>query len=301
MINSERKEEYFRAIKLNNTIRSIFNRAGVMEDVFEKDLCTFSKSEIDDMYAYLAYKTETKYSQVNREYKLYTEWCIKNGYCKDNPYASYTYKDFGQFINREAQAERFVSREELLTAIKALQNPRDQFILLSLYEFGKSKDYINIAEFNTANINYDTDTVILPSGHEVKISRELIGYAIEARDEKFYYKTGYDVVTELKSVGSGDVFKLVKNGVEKIDGKGMVKRIAKIVKRSIQYVGLNDEISGTTLMESGIFEFIRQRCAELKMGYREYIYSDLFNEVKKQYPFFSTRNTTFWNDFKSYI
>lgn len=301
MINKERKEEYFKTIKLNNTIRSMFNRAGIIEDVFNKDLCLFKQSEVDDMYSYLAYKTETKYLQVNREYKLYTEWCMNNGFCKVNPYSLYTFKDFGQFINREAQAERFVTRDKFINSIKELQNPRDQFILLALFEFGKSPNYVNIINFNTRYINYELGTVILPTEHEVKISKELMNYAIQARDENYYYKIGSDAVSELKPVSDGDVFKLIKNGKEIMDGKGAVKRMAKIIKRSIQYVDLNDEISGTTLMESGIFEFIRKRCAELNMGYREYIYSDLYSEIKTQYPFFNTRATTFWNDFKSYI
>lgn len=299
-MNAERKEEYFNKLNINRSVRSSFNRAAILEDLFGKDLCEFSQNEINDMYAYLSYKTETKYGQVNREYKIYTAWCMEKGFCSVNNYELYTMKDFSQFINREMQSERFVTREQLLNAIKSLQNPRDQFIMLAVFEFGKSPEYKNIIEFRLSDINEKAGTVRLPSGHTVNISSELINIAYQSSEENTYYKATSEGTLELKTIGEGDVFKVAKYGKD-INGSQMVKRVAKIIKRNAQFSGLNEDVSGTTLMESGIFEFIRKRCADINMSYREYIYSDMYSEIKKQYPFFSTAATTFWNDFKYYI
>lgn len=185
MLNEDRKKRFYE-YKLNTTVTNItpivtrLKRAAKFENVYKKDLCDFTLIEIMEMYKLLNYTAIEAIVVMNNTLIHYTDWCLSENLVANgqNLYQTLTSDVLMSLLNRAVIDHQIVSRDTVLSWTEQMKNPRDRFIVLSIFEFGKSKkDFENIIYAKLEDINEDTHEMKLHSGRIVHVSEELISCA----------------------------------------------------------------------------------------------------------------------------
>lgn len=310
MYNSERKERYLSEIKdtyapdFITNIRSSFNRAGPYEEAIGKDLCNFSREEISNFYSLLMYSNKYVYSSLNSRLRAYTEWCLNQTLVADgcNHYQEFNVNDFESYVNKRVIANKYISRESYLGLLNAIPNPRDQFLVMCLWEFGRSPNFCEIFGMKLEDIDEKTGTVTLTGGRIVKVSAELIAKAVEANGDMKYLMPGREVYRNL--LPSPYIFKRAKTSGDEIDqvdnGNQNVKMVARIMKNLVDYCGANRGINAAAIAVSGQLDMIHRRAADLGITEKEFVMGH-FDELTKQYRTSPGNAKGYWEKHEAYL
>lgn len=185
MINEDRKERFYE-FKLNSVVNNVapikaqIKRVSKFENIYKKDLCDFNFEEIVEMYKLLNYTNFDAILVVNNTLISYTDWCLSehlvlNG---QNNYQMLTQDMLNQLLNKTLIDHQMVSRDTVLTWAESLANPRDRFIMLSIFEYGKSKsNFQDIIYAKMEDIDESINKMKLYSGRVVDVSDALIQFA----------------------------------------------------------------------------------------------------------------------------
>ena len=188
MFNTERKEKF---IAENNNfaekelyekrIRFLFSQTAGLEEEYGKDLCDFSHNEIIDYYKALTTASLDRLIVTNNIFTTYGAWCLKNGYVQDglNHYAEITSDVLNTCVNLGHQRDLFISRSELLNAIRRFSNKYEEVIVLGLYE---GLDLTDLQNLTINDINSHKYEVRLQNERTLTVSKELISTMIESAD-----------------------------------------------------------------------------------------------------------------------
>ena len=308
--NTEQKERYLSEISDSYAtdviinIRSVFNRTGPFEEMLGKDICNFSREEISDMYALLMYSSKYVYSSVNSRLRAYVEWCLSQMLVNDgcNHFQEFSLVDFEKYVNKRVLSNKYITRETYCNILKGIPNPRDKFLLMCLYEFGKSTNFEDIFGMKIEDIDREKGVIRLRSGRIVKVSKELIATAIEANKDRRYLMPGREVYRNL--LDSPYIFKRAKTAgeeIENIDNNNQnVKFVARLIKNLMEYCGENSDINATSIAVSGQFDMIRRRSNELKITEKEYVFN-YFDELTKQYKTSPNKAKSYWDRYEAYL
>ena len=152
MYNEEQKNRYINMreneVVVNKfTLRSYFERSEVLEKKLDKDVCNFSVYDIYELHKILNMSSLSSLSMLNSNYSMYTQWCLQEGLVSDsqNHFLEITRENLSKCINKSLIQKKLVSREQILDwTSHSLLNQMDQFILLSLFDFFKSKNFCDI-------------------------------------------------------------------------------------------------------------------------------------------------------------
>ena len=130
----------------SNYIDVQFRKAAEMEYEFNKDLSNWTVYEIIEYYKILNMTSFESLLCLNSTLSLYTQFCIENNLVRDNQnhYLECTKEVLLGCLNKAIISKKIVERETVLKWVDELPNPKDKFILLSLFEYGKSKDFKDI-------------------------------------------------------------------------------------------------------------------------------------------------------------
>ena len=185
MINEDRKERFYR-FKLETTVNNIdpikvqMKRVAKFENIYKKDLCDFSIEEVTEMYKLLNYTSYESLFVVNNTLVSYTNWCISENLVINgqNVYQMLTGEMLVQLLNKTLVEHQIVSRDTVLTWAESLTNPRDRFIMLSIFEYGKSQsNFQDTIYAKMGDIDESTHKMKLYSGRIVDVSDALIQFA----------------------------------------------------------------------------------------------------------------------------
>lgn len=193
MYNEQQKERFIETLNNETTIRLyrewLFEKTEKFEIEQSKDVYDFQYEEILYMYKIMNITSEATLRTIHSMLIQYTKWGINEGLTKtnQNEYMLIENNIVTLCLNKASQELKYISREDFLNDISQLINPRDQFMLLALFEYGKSNRYLDIALQRMEDIDFNNHIMKLNSGRTVKISRQLENYAVRASEENAFY------------------------------------------------------------------------------------------------------------------
>lgn len=210
MYNEDRKQRFYE-FKLK-TVASVtplvprFKRVAPFEHMYQKDLCDFNLNEITEMYKLFKFTTLESIIVVNNTLTQYTDWCVNENLVLNgqNIYATITPDMLAALLNKTLLNHQIVSRDTILTWIEALKNPRDRFMILSIFEYGKSKDFEDTIRAKLDDIDVENHTMKLYSGRVVNVSEALI---LTAQKSNMTMELTYPYGTKSKLMDDGTIIK----------------------------------------------------------------------------------------------
>lgn len=284
MYNEELKKRYISYKESTVVIdkfylQTLFSKTEFREEELHKDICCFTTSEIIDLYKTFNIPVLETLRVIHSQLTVYTRWCLEESLVFDNQnhFEEIKIEQIEKCINKVIIQKKIISREDLLHSLNALANPRDKFILLYLFEIGKSKDFQEMIKVKPSDIK--GNTIHFHDGRTAKISDELKLFAELAVMED-YYHTGR---RDFPFIDKGYVIKDLPRAEEEKDDFTKGRRIYITVKRAKSKAALSKWVTPNSLVESGKIHMVKMRSKELGMTPEEYIFSSYFSEVEKQY------------------
>lgn len=265
MYNEELKRQYIAekvaAVSISPTyLESRFQEVGKMESLLEKDLAYFTTQEILEYYKTQNYTSFNIINLLNSIFNMYTQWCLQKNLVPDNQnhYLEMTSELLISCLNKRLQQSKYLTREQVLNYIKELPNPKDQFMLLGIYEFGKQENFYNICYAQMKHINEKEGIMRLPTGEIVEISKELIRYAKESQEADVYYSITEKEKKTMSLVDEGYIIKDYPNVRPDSTEWQKGRRIYRAVDRNLDYLGLS-HVSSNNWVENGKINYIKSK------------------------------------------
>lgn len=266
-------------------LRCFFNNTERFESMIDKDISNFSTEEIIDFYKASNYSSMESLANFNSAMSVYTSYCIENGIVNDgqNHFKEMTTDVFAECINQSIVRQQIVTKEILQENLHKLQNPRDRFIILCLFEFGRSYQYSDILRARIEDIDTEKKTMKLYSGRTVKVSSKLILTAFMSRDAEYKYGkirrvVLYDDGTIIKR--TGQVTTTFQSGRILYDA----------FRKAIQEMDLNPLITPNTMAISGQISMVKTEAAKLGITPKEYL-DNYKEDINQQYGIRIIKNT----------
>ena len=232
-----------------------------------KDVCDFTFSELIYMYKMWNLRSDATLMLKNNYLRQYEKWANENGYKNTIESApNIVTRDITQqCINQSLRKVTMIDRDDLLQLIAPYENPREKFMTLALFEFGKGKAYTDIFYARIEDIDEENHTIKLDSGRTVEISKELIDFAYESYDADMYC-TPEGVLVPLTE--NGTIIKQYRNSNgNPRNGEIIYKGIKKLLK----YTDLGKYTSPMHIEKSGMIAFIKRKAAQMNISSEKYL------------------------------
>lgn len=305
MFNEELKNRYIKekseSVTLpSNYLECQFNKVEKTEKEFNKDVCNFTAYEIIEYYKTLNISTFESLSVMNSHFSMYTQWCLQNNIVKDNQnhFLEIDLEQIKKCLNKIIFKRKIVSREQVIEWCDQLPNPKDQLVILGLFEGMKGKDFSDFVNLRPQDIN--GNIVKLFDGRELIISNKLLGYINDSIAEQTYYSSSGGQTKTMPLIDKGYVIKSYPNTKEGTSDFLKGRIIYNSIARSLNYVGVLNYMSANSIFESGKISMIKKRSLELGIMPKDYIYSDYIKEVEEKY---NTKivKSVFWIKYEDYL
>ena len=295
---SQRKKDLPVAIKCTDVQ---FRKIASAEYELDKDVSDWNYYEIIEYYKLLNITSITSLTCFNSIFSMYTDFCLENGLVKDhqNHFLECTQEVLLTCLNKAIFDKKIVSRETVLEWIEQLPNARDQFILLSLFEYGKSKDFIDIFNVKQSDCDKEKKTLKL-SNRTVNISDKLISIIEECGEADTYYSISKNGTKKMPLVDYGFIVKSYPNQNNDLTNFRKGRNIYTACQRIFDYVGVGKWMSPNAISESGKLHMIKAEAKKLNITPYEYLYSKDIVKVEQQFNFKMERKT-YYKTYKEYL
>lgn len=285
--NEELKKRYIKEKEKtlgisSNYIDVQFRKAAEFEHELNKDLSNWTVYEIVEFYKILNIATFESLLCLNSSLSQYTQFCLENNLVKDNQnhYLECTADIIKGCVNKAILEKKIIDRETVLKWINELPNPKDQFILLGLFEFGKSKDFQDFVYARKEHLNGNS---LQLSSRTVEITERLVNIIDDCETETKYYSITGENKKVVDLVDYGYIIKSYPNQNMGLGDYQKGRNIYISCQRTFKYLGVGEWMSPNAVVESGKLHMIRERSKELNMSMMNYIYSDHIKEVEMQF------------------
>ena len=302
--NKDLKKRYItecgKALHVNYSyIEKCFLMAAEYEEDYGKDLCDWTVYEITEYYKMLNVTSLEILLTRNSLFSMYTQFCLENNLVNDNQnhYLECSKEVLNGCINKAMLSKMIVDRETVLSWVEELPNARDQFIILSLFEYGTSKEFRDIVNAKPEDV----------SGNKLKLSNrtvdisdkliEIIEACIE-QHEYFSISETYKKITILNDYGY--ILKSYPNQKRDSSSYQKGRNVYQACQRIFKYLDIGSWMSANAIAESGKLSMIKEKAAELNMTPVDYIFSDNISEVEKQFDFNMVRSV-YVEKYKEYL
>jgi hypothetical protein len=278
----QEKEEFLSVT--SNYIDVQFRKAADTEYELDKDISNWTTYEILEYYKLQNLTSFESLMCLNSIFSQYTQFCLENNLVRDNQnHYLECNKDllFG-CINKAVLDMKMVDRETVLKWVDEIPNPKDQFILLSLFEYGKSKDFRDIVSVKHTDLDEESNTLKL-SDRTVTISDKLINIIRDCQTEDVYYSISGKGVKKMPLVDYGYIVKSYPNQNMDLSDFQKGRNIYIACQRMFDYLGVGKWMSPNSLSEAGKLYMIKERAKEKNISPLQYVYSDMVSEVEKQF------------------
>ena len=304
MFNEERKRRFIderrdEVVLPQDYLNVQFNKTKKMENELNKDICDFTAYEIREYYKMLNVSSIQSLTVMNSQFSIYTNWCLNQSLVKDNQnhILEITYDMLNNCINKVLFDMKIVTKETIMSWLKLLDNPKDQFIILAIFEGIMGDKKCELALLKPEDINGNIAT--LCTGRKLEISNKLVSIIDECVSTNVYYTKG------------GKEFKLIDNGYiikdhcnvlqrEEISVHNSERRIYNSVKKALEMIDMKEVMTPNNIFESGKLDMIKRRSLELGISPKEYITSDYIKEVEEKYNCKIVK-TTYLRKYKGYL
>lgn len=285
MYNEDRKERFYQ-YKLDTSVKNIkpiqinIKRASKFEHIYKKDLCDFNINEITEMYKLLGFASIEGIVVMNNTLSHYANWCLNENLIKNgqNVYETMSSDVLSKLLNKALINHQIVSRETILTWAESFANPRDRFILLSFFEYGKSKlNFEDTVNARFRDIDEENHKMKLYSGRVVNVSDALIQFA-RISNNTFDVQLPYN---RIKLVEDGTIIKRSNRTVENPLRLG--RNVYNSLMRALSHIGV-ERMSIDKISTSGQIHMINSIANEKGISGREVVYDDYYKkEIENQF------------------
>lgn len=276
-----------------------FKKVAPIENELNKDVSNFTVYEILDFYKTLNSTSYNFLAVINSVFSLYTQWCIQQNLVLDNQnhFLELTKNHFMSCTNKGLAKMKIVSREDVLKWTVELVNPRDQFIVLGLFEGIKGKDFCELIKLRPEDIKENIAT--LCTGREVVISKELMNIIEKCIEEKRYYSVSNKQQKIVNLLDRGYIIKDYPNSADDTSDYQKGRKLYNGLSRALKSIDL-DYINAGDIYDSGRIHMIKTKAKERNMSVKDYVYSNNISEIEKQYDTRFVRSM-FWTKYKDYL
>lgn len=288
MYNTEYKERFTsereaEAILSKGYLECQFEKVSSMEERLGKDVSNFTFYEIIEYYKLINTHSINVLQVLNSQFSLYTQWCLQHNLVNDgqNHFLEMRLEDYDKCINKTLFNLKVVDRKTVLNWVEQLQNPRDQFVLLGLFEGIKGKDFCELANLKPEDVN--GNILKLCTGRTIEISDRLKHIIEECIEEKIYYSASGDRKKVMPLIDRGYVIKDYPNTKTGVSEFQRGRKIYNSTQRIMQYIGVYPSVSANQIYESGKLDMIKTQAVKHGVNCTDYIYSENINEVKEKY------------------
>ncbi len=279
MYNSDIKNAYIdykKEITIINRsfLVSIFERSALYEEKLNKDVCTFTFTDISNMYKLWNISSINSLSAINTVFISYTKFCINRGLVKDcqNHFVEFKRDELTACLNKLMQKVQIVTKDELLAAIIGL-HPREQYAVLALFEFGRGNSYEDIYKLHLEDVDVQNKKAKLSSGRIVVLSDVLINIILKSA-HTYEYETETRILHLIDSGRYADIFKSCYN-------RPVTKRsVYNSIVKSLSHI--NSAVTTNSIVDSGKIDFVRKRAREENLTAKEYL-TQYQDEITNQY------------------
>ena len=303
--NQNLKQEYIyekskEVIISSNYLECQFNKTSKMEEELNKDISNFTVYEITEYYKMLNASPFDTLFVMNSQFSMYTQWCLQRNLVKDNQnhFLEMTLEHLKDCLNKTLFNIKFVTRKVILNWIDQLPNPKDQFILLGLFEGLKGKDFCELSKLRPENIKGNIAT--LCTGREIELSNNLLKVIDDCRIEDTYYSISGQGTKTMPLIDKGFVIKDSPNARGDVTDFQLGRKIHNGVTRILNYFDVGDFMSANSVFESGKIHMIKEKAKERNMSCKDYIYSDYVKEVENKFNSKIVRSM-FWLKYEDYL
>lgn len=285
--NEELKKRYIeekeRVLSVSsNYIDVQFRKVSEMETELNKDVSNFTVYEITEYYKLLGIASFESLYCLNSTFSLYTQFCLENSLVKDNQnhFLECTKEILMGCLNKAVFDKKIVNRRTVLEWVDQLPNPKDQFILLSLFEYGKSKDFRDIVYAKPKDVGDNTLKLL---DRTVSISTKLNSIIDDCITEDVYHAITGNGKKDMPLVDHGYIVKSYPNQNIGLSDFQKGRNIYISCKRIFSYLGVGDWMTPNAIAESGKIYMIKEEAKKLNISPVEYIFSTNIQKVEHQF------------------
>lgn len=288
MFNAEYKERFI--IEKNSEsniskgyLEHQFKRVSEMENNLNKDVSNFTYYDIIEYYKMLNTHSMEYLAVLNSQLSLYTQWCLQQNLVDDgqNHFLEMRIEDYDKCVNKTLLNLKIIPKSTVLDWVNQLQNPRDQFILLGLFEGIKGNDYCELAKLRPEDVK--GNTLSLCTGRTFEASDKLISIIEECIEEKIYYSLSGKEKKTMPLIDRGYVVKDYPNTKDDVSDYQRGRQFYNSVQRIMSSIGVYPKVNSKQVVESGKLDMIKTRANELGINCTEYLYSKNIKEVEEKY------------------
>lgn len=160
LFNYELKVDFLKTISEGTAkyYTRIFMITAPYESDLQKDLHQFSFEEIEKiLYAFQA-KNRHTIETYGRVISSYLNWCVHQGYTRQNPLAKLKPNDFDQYVIHK---ERYITEKQLRQYEDQCTNFQDAVILRLLFEGVAGKEFSEIANLKKSDVDFQNQSLYL--------------------------------------------------------------------------------------------------------------------------------------------
>lgn len=194
MYNEEFKMQYLKDDSsnknLNNFMPTIFEKIGKFEEEYNKDLCNFNIEEIENFFTSLSTSSINRCLNIRSQFIKYCIYCEERNMIDDHQihWEEADRQFIINCINYGKRIEELVTRDDLLKTLNHLENGRDKFIPLAIFEGICGNRYRDFVSLTLDNFTVKKDKYIINvNGHKKEVSKQLYYYAEEAAESYVLY------------------------------------------------------------------------------------------------------------------
>ena len=305
LYNKELKLEYIKeknqeAVLPSNYLENQFFKVSEMEKELNKDVSNFTVYEIIEYFKLLNLTSLESLKVMTSEFSMYTQWCLQKSLVADNQnhFLEMSNDILMGCINKAVLSMKIISRETILSWVNQLPNPKDQFVLLGLFEGLKGKDFCELAKLKPEDI--DDNIAHLCTGRDIEISDKLIEIIDDCMKEDQYYSITGNGTKVTKLADNGYIIKDYPNARMDVSEFQIGRKIYNGVTRTLNYFDVLKYMSANSIAEAGKIHMIKERASELNISNKDYIYSDYISEVEKKFNSKIVRSL-FWKKYEDYL
>lgn len=302
LYNKDIKERYLNEQYSDNqdsqtTVRYLFQKAELIEDVLQKDLYNFNMLEIGKIIQNANPHSSYVAKSYTRFLSKYISWAIKTGLRDNNihPLRGTDTSWSTQFVNKSKKIH--YSEEEFYEDIvEKLPNAQDQAYISLIFDgiLGKESSEIRFLECeNVKSISNEITVMEIFDGEfstrTLKVSDKTMKYLIAAQEQEIYYnyqiETGEFIEKEL--LPSKYVFKNVKSPRATVELPVSQHVLYSRMSNIKTYLDL-EYLTPHSIRQSGmLFMSVEMYIRDKKLGY------DQLAEVGERYKFSKLYNNGF--------
>lgn len=305
LYNPELKIQYIEeksqeVIISNNYLECQFNKSFKLENELDKDISNFTVYEIIEYYKMLNSSSLDTLVVMNSQFSMYTQWCLQKSLVRDNQnhFLEMTIEQLKECLNKMLVNLKFVTRETILNWVDQLPNPKDQFVLLGLFEGLKGKDFCELSKLRPEDIKGNIAT--LCTGREIELSNRLLKIISDCVVEDKYYSISGSGTKVMPLVDKGFVIKDYPNARGDVSDFQLGRKIYNSISRILNYFDVCEFMTANSIAESGKLQMIKEKAKELNMTCKDYIYSNYIIEVEKKFNSKIVRSI-FWLKYDDYL